>query len=616
MAFLTKKRDLRGQFERYSADGSEHVDPNNPNRNNIGGADRSPLVTKPFEFKYNQVNSRATDLERFVKFLGTPSGLKMQANIAILQQSGRDLRATFNKNKKAGGSKVGNILRAAKAIALDTIKGNLGFTANIAKQIPLNGTGTHFVNNLNGPTYLKQGGDPKSALGNFLKDTIALPETAFGMRIGGSAPLGPDPEGAGAVKSNFVDGTDRLMDSSYDTEPNLSDDLLQDPIRSAKKTLDAFAKKANKSLENSKRQALGEKSLSGEPLLDNSAPLSQAFAASRYTRVNKQKGEEFKGTSETEFNTPVYKPSQDEDVYTVSKYTIDYKLNDQGKELGTFDIHEDSTVNVELDDNLPDTFKKDIIPFRFSSITPESSKTFLFQALLDSYDDNYTANWNSTQYVGRGEEFFTFNNSTRNITFSFKAASFNKDSLDILYKKLNLLAGTTAANYSEGGNFMRGTLTRITIGDLLYRQNGFITSIGLSWNNSYQWEIDAYEEGLEKLPHVLNVSVSFTPLHSFNVKSDVNLDDEKYFGKRTINPPQPRPKVRKKKITPEIPKEIPKDPLALTPTMTPTIPVSLDFTVPNAVSDTVQFTTTGQGLDTIGTGDERKRGQKGGYIVD
>jgi hypothetical protein len=112
------------------------------------------------------------------------------------------------------------------------------------------------------------------------------------------------------------------------------------------------------------------------------------------------------------------------------------------------------------------------------------------------------------------------------------------------------------------------------------------------------------------------VSVSFTPLHSFNVKSDVNLDDEKYFGKRTINPPQPRPKVRKKKITPEIPKEIPKDPLTLTPTMTPTIPVSLDFTVPNAVSDTVQFTTTGQGLDTIGTGDERKRGQKGGYIVD
>ena len=610
MAFLTKKRDLRGQFERYSADGSTNVDPNNPNRNNIGGASRSPLVTKPFEFKYNQINSRTTDLERFVKFLGTPSGVKMQSNIAILQQSGRDLQATFNKNKKAGGTKVGNILRAAKAIALDTIKGNLGFTANISKQIPVNGTGTHFVNNLNGPTYLKQGGDPKSALGKFLKETLSLPETAFGMRIGGTAPLGPDPEGAGAVQSNFVDGTDRLMDSAYDTEPNVSDELLQDPIRSAKKTLEGFAKKANKSLENSKRQALGEKKLSDEPLIDNSAPLSQAFAASRYTRVNKRNGEEFKGTSETKFNTPVYKPSQDEDVYTVSKYTIDYKLNEQGKELGTFDIHEDSTVNVELDDNLPDTFKKDIIPFRFSSITPESSKTFLFHALLDSYEDNYSANWNSTQYVGRGEEFFTFNNSTRNITFSFKAASFNKDSLGILYKKLNLLAGTTAANYSEGGNFMRGTLTRITIGDLLYRQNGFITSIGLSWDNSYQWEIDAYEEGLEKLPHVLNVNVSFTPLHSFNVKSDVNLEDEKYFGKRTINPPQPKPKIKKKKITPELPKEIP----VLQTTPTPTL--NFDIEVPNVVSDTVQFTTTGQGLDTIGTGDERKKGQKGGYIVD
>ena len=177
-----------------------------------------------------------------------------------------------------------------------------------------------------------------------------------------------------------------------------------------------------------------------------------------------------------------------------------------------------------------------------------------------------------------------------------------------LYKKLNLLAGTTAPNYSESGNFMRGTLTRITLGDLLYRQNGFITSIGLSWEKSFQWEIDAYNEELERVPHVLNVAVQFTPLHSFNVKSDINNEDERYFGKRTINPPKPKPKVRKKKITPENPKPV--------IPLTPPSPLTVDFAVPNAISDTVQFTTTGQGIDTIGTGDERKRGQKGGYIVD
>lgn len=616
MAFLTKGRDLRGQFERYSSDGSQYVDTKDPNKNNIGGASRSPLITKPFDFDYNQINSRLTDAERFVKFLGTPGGLKMQANIAILQQSGRDLRATFNKNKKVGGTGIGNILRAAKAVALDTIKGNLGFTANVAKQIALNGTGAHFVNNLNGPTYLSEGGDPKSALGKFLKDTVSLPKTAFGMKLGpGAAPIGPDPEGAGTVKSNFVDGKDRLMDSVYDTQPNQSDALLQDPVKAAKDTLSGFAKSANKKLAN---QLTGGSS--GKAVVSDSIPLDSALKASRVSRTKgeipspdgtkyRSSDNQFRGTELVEKNESIYQASKAEDTYNVDISSIDVKLNKDGG-IGKLDSIKSNTINVQLEDEreIAEALKKDLIPFAFTSITPDKSETLFFQAFLEDYQDNYTANWNASQYIGRGEQFYTYNSSLRTLSFSFKAASFNQENLVTLYKKLNLLAGTTAPNYSESGNFMRGTLTRITLGDLLYRQNGFITSIGLSWEKSFQWEIDAYNEELERVPHVLNVAVQFTPLHSFNVKSDINNEDERYFGKRTINPPKPKPKVRKKKITPENPKPV--------IPLTPPSPLTVDFAVPNAISDTVQFTTTGQGIDTIGTGDERKRGQKGGYIVD
>ena len=101
-----------------------------------------------------------------------------------------------------------------------------------------------------------------------------------------------------------------------------------------------------------------------------------------------------------------------------------------------------------------------------------------------------------------------------------------------MYRKLNLLAATTAPSYSEEGNFMRGTLTRITVGDLLFRQNGFITGVDLSWNTSYPWEIDVdNDKEVSKVPHLLDVSVKFTPIHTFNVKSDLDFTKgEKYFG--------------------------------------------------------------------------------------
>jgi len=633
MAFITDiNRDKRAQFVRYNEDGSEHFDSSNPNKNTTGVADRGPLITKPFEFDYNQLNSRTTDLERFIKFLGTPGGLKMQGNIAILQQSGRDLRATFNKNKKVGGSTVGNILRAAKEVVLDTIKGNVGFTTTLAKQIPVNGTGTHFVNNLNGPAYLRQGGDPKSALGNFLKNTLNLPDTLFGFK------LNSNPEGVGTVVSNFVEGTDRKMISVYDTEPNVSDSLIQDPGRKAKEILDGFAKKANQGLLAKSNEALGLPKPETKQLIDNSGPLSKAYAASRRTRLEPEEDTGFPGTKDLKKNTAVYKVNDEE--YTISKAALENKLgfkDESGKyfdDLGNRGPQKSDNIDITLEDEeeLKALFNKQIIPFSFSSLTPEKSKSLFFRAFLDDFSDNYTSNWNPQQYIGRGEQFFTYQNFVRNISFSFKVAAFNFDSLTKIYDNLNILAGTTAPNYAPEGNFMRGTLTRISIGEYLYRQTGFISSIGLSWNKSYPWEIDAYSEGLDRLPHILDVQVQFTPIHDFNVKSDLDLEGEKYFGYRSKREPATalnvnKSGIKKTDIKPkgeDLPlkrdpiKTPPKPPIVVPPIpLTPPTPlVDLDFEIPNAVSDTVQFTTTGEGLDTIGTEAERINGQKGVYLED
>ena len=96
-----------------------------------------------------------------------------------------------------------------------------------------------------------------------------------------------------------------------------------------------------------------------------------------------------------------------------------------------------------------------------------------------------------------------------------------------LYRKLNYLVAQTAPNYSYEGR-IRTPFLKLTIGEWFNKLPGLITSVGLSWQKDYPWEIalDRYQEGnstTEKgkdydmmiLPHVLDVNVSFQPIHDF-----------------------------------------------------------------------------------------------------
>ena len=163
---------------------------------------------------------------------------------------------------------------------------------------------------------------------------------------------------------------------------------------------------------------------------------------------------------------------------------------------------------------------KDFIPFRFEAVNtdaPEQSDYIMFRAFLDNVSDGYNANWNSFKYNGRGEEFYTYNTFKRKINFSFKVAAQSRDELRPLYQKLNYLVSNTAPGYR--GTRMRGNFMRITIGDWISRIPGILNSINLKWNKNYPWEIalerKAQDADILMLPHVLDVSVQFTPVHNF-----------------------------------------------------------------------------------------------------
>jgi hypothetical protein len=112
-------------------------DINNPPRYNVIG---------------NEVTARVDDLKRISKLLVDTPGLKWTLHQA-------ELNFAFNEKKGFGRKLLNTLGNTAKVIG------------STLAQVPVNGTGTHFVIGFGGNEYLKQGGQRSSWLDRFLKTT-------------------------------------------------------------------------------------------------------------------------------------------------------------------------------------------------------------------------------------------------------------------------------------------------------------------------------------------------------------------------------------------------------------------------------------------------------------
>ena len=140
---------------------------------------------------------------------------------------------------------------------------------------------------------------------------------------------------------------------------------------------------------------------------------------------------------------------------------------------------------------------KDFIKFRIEAVNtdkPTESDTMVFRAFLDSFSDSYSSKWNEYNYNGRAEPFFTYGGFNRGISFDFKVAAFSRDDMRPMYRKLNYLVSQTAGDYKN--TRLRGNFCRLTIGDYHSRLPGFFTSINLKWNKDYPWEIALNQGGV------------------------------------------------------------------------------------------------------------------------
>jgi len=199
--------------------------------------------------------------------------------------------------------------------------------------------------------------------------------------------------------------------------------------------------------------------------------------------------------------------------------------------LNAISIYESEKVKDSEDYN-------DIIDFNIAVInnklTDNKLKSFYihFRAFLDSLGDNFSANWKSVNYVGRGEDFYRYNGFKRDMSLGFTLAALSRNELLPMYNKLNFLASSLAPSYSESG-YMMGNLVKLTVGDYIRNQPGIINSLSVGIPQTSPWEINLPLSGenndgdLKQLPHHLNIKMKFSPIHTFRPELATSINDDK-----------------------------------------------------------------------------------------
>ena len=251
------------------------------------------------------------------------------------------------------------------------------------------------------------------------------------------------------------------------------------------------------------------------------------------------------------------------EIESKDKPIIDYYFSGVlGEKLNDFASGDIFSRRV-LEDNKSIDNKKDLIRFsiEFGLEDNKSSRHIQFRAFLNDITDNNSANYSSTRYIGRADQVHVYEGFTRTIGLGFTIYSRNPDEQKIVFQKLNTLTSLLTPSYSIKqdnqirnysspldkskevgvvenilGGIPRAPIIKLTIGNYINGQYGFITGLTYNIKNANLWDID------NELPHVIEVSsFSFTPIHDFVVSQGENNDNRFIYIDKT-------PKVQQKEL--------------------------------------------------------------------
>jgi hypothetical protein len=162
--------------------------------------------------------------------------------------------------------------------------------------------------------------------------------------------------------------------------------------------------------------------------------------------------------------------------------------------------------------NYPDksvTENPDLIDFKLEIIdlnkdSGANSYYLYFKAFIDSFTDDFKANYDTVAYPGNPSgKLYKYQSFDRNINLTFKVAIFSKDELPNIYRKLNRLASTTLPTIEPTDGSVRSTITKLTVGNWCKRLPGVVS--GITFQNLVEnpWDIDS------DVPQILTIGLSY-----------------------------------------------------------------------------------------------------------
>ena len=469
------------------------------------GAEK-PFITKNINNPPNEsgiekaTTHRIDDLNRFRKFLTSGKGVTWIANQGALNVVEAQIKTRSDGNSR---SFAGQILSGGWSTAK--------LIASTAAQIPVNGTGTHFVEGFGGKSgYLKgvqghvlarNGGFIPTS--NILEQTVALEEGKTETINVGSKILGKYLQ-PGAIQIYKKDTDQYVRDPDFKADQK---NLLQTIFGGGNVTPNELKYRTNSKIE-----------VPGLSYGMHSVTLSGS-----------------KDSTDAAGNKIIRTRAAQGFVNNGDRISV--------RQPVSASLAEFATKMAEQAEQFPELYgnTKDLIKFNIKTVAPRSSNedgpliTRLdFRAYIDSFSDSFNGNWSKTNYIGRAEELYSYSGMSRAIQFNFKVVAHTQRELVPIYNKLNKLVGSTAPNYMNQ-NYMRGTFNMVTVGDYLINMPGYFTSINLTWNKDYPWAHSEDDGG--ELPTILDVQCSYQPIHrsaptngmvfigdDFNLANDTNFE--------------------------------------------------------------------------------------------
>ena len=483
------------------------------------GSDK-PYVTKDIgQAPSSQIGlefqSRVDDTSRIAQMLVNKPGLKYLFNEALLQQVN-----VADKIKNRGTKSVAQaVLKQAGSTLLTTVK----IAGSTLAQVPVNGTGTHFLKGFRTDTYLQPSGPGNnSAFASFFGagGVEGAQYTLRGEVVPGEHPtelssktsdLSPYSITEDQVATNTTIGFTNI--SSEDAPYLASSQSFYDP------TTESLTLAGQSTFTNVVSDEITpRKKQEEEP--------DEFSNISTYLSKEKKFGTKNRDVTK-EFRVKLGDQGAALDDKKAARKKNEYWFIsdiDKRNPTGSLAIDQMNLIGVKdakVDGN---TDGRDLIKFRFHILTADGvEKILYFRAFLDAFADNYSGQWNPVKYLGRAEDFQIYGGFQRKISLSFKIAAATRVEMKPIYQKMIWLASATAPTYAgEDKQFMRGTITKITVGDYIYELPGVLNSVNYAWNTEYPWEIAMLEpEGLngdgemQELPMIMDCSIDFTPIHTF-----------------------------------------------------------------------------------------------------